>query len=73
MWPKRRRTKPSTAPSDRVRRAEEAASKAEDELRQVQKQRSEVDRLAASIQGFVKRNHFGERFELEIKRRASSP
>ena len=73
MWPKRRRNKPSITPSDRVRRAEEEASKAEEELRRVRKQRAEVDRLTASIQGFVRRNHFGERFELEIKRRASSP
>ncbi|MGW4718892.1 DUF7620 family protein [Nocardia sp. NPDC004260] len=73
MWLRRRRTDTVRIDREQVRRAEEAASKAEEDLRKVQRQRPEVDRLAASIQRHLNRNHFGERFQLEIRRRASSP
>ncbi|MGV9540938.1 DUF7620 family protein [Nocardia beijingensis] len=74
MWPRRRRTEEDLSVDlEQVRRAEEAASKAEEDLRALKRQRPEVDQLAASFRNHLKANHFGEKFRLEIRRRASSP
>jgi hypothetical protein len=73
MWPRRRIEREFSVDLEQVRLAEEAASKAEEELRTVEDQRPEVDRLAASFRRHLKANHFGEKFRLEIRRRASSP
>ncbi|MEU2013119.1 hypothetical protein [Nocardia sp. NPDC019302] len=74
MRPKRRRIEQEfSVDREQVRRAEEAASKAEEDLRAVERQRPEVDQLAASFRRHLKANHFGEKFKLEIRRRASSP
>jgi hypothetical protein len=74
MWPKRRRIEREfSVDLEQVRQAEEAALQAEEDLRAVESQRPEVDRLAASFQRHLRKNHFGEKFRLEIRRRASSP
>ncbi len=74
MWPRRRRTEqPSIVEPDAVRKAEQAAARAEEDLRKVKRQRPEVDALTASFQRHMKKNHFDQRFKLEIRRRTTSP